>query len=230
MKVWITGAARGLGLSLTRLFLEKGDTVYAAVRNPFAPVLAELSECYGDRLRIVEMDLAQLDQIPEAVQQMAAEAPFDVLINNAGVLEGQHQGLQTLSLDEVEQSLRVNLLAPMALTKALYPLMRGAERPAVIHISSEAGAAGTPHSISYSYCISKAGMNMFTNLMLNDGDFKDFLIYAVHPGRMKTDMGGAHRVLLPEETAQGIRGLLTGETQVAPGDWYIDYNGHKMAF
>ena len=120
MRAFITGANRGLGLELTRQYLERGDQVFAACRQPSAAAeLQTLKQQYADRLVLLPLDVTSAASIAAAVAtvQETADA-LDVLLNNAGVYPhagsgDAHQRLGQLTHDDAMETLQVNAVGPL---------------------------------------------------------------------------------------------------------------------
>ena len=129
--VFITGANRGIGLSLTELYLQQGAQVHATSRN-----LADSKELHALASRYDTLVLHELDVTDyQRVAQLASELPaIDLLINNAGVMAPPRQ----VSRQGLELQLATNHLAPMALTTALLPLMEGQPSARVVTVTSGA--------------------------------------------------------------------------------------------
>ena len=169
MRVFITGANRGLGLELTRQYLERGDQVFAASRQPAAAAdLQRLHQQYADRLVLLPLDVTSDASIAAAVAAVAAETDaLDVLINNAGVYPhagsgDAHQRLGQLTHDDAIEALQVNAIGPLLVAQALLPLLRAGVKGRILSMSSGQGsltwkATGDP----YHYSASKAALNMY---------------------------------------------------------------------
>ncbi len=151
--------------------------------------------------------------------------PIDILYNNAGidaralgVDDGARDVLQ-LSADHFLAVMRVNAVGPMLLVRALLDRLEASENPRVVNISSQVGSMEVADTIGrdVSYTSSKAALNMISvrqSVHLRDAGI---IVVAVHPGFLKTDMGG-ERVSLPtNEGARGVIELVDGLTQADSG-------------
>ncbi|WP_310393616.1 SDR family oxidoreductase [Hymenobacter sp.] len=212
MRVFITGANRGLGLELTRQYLERGDQVFAASRQPAdATDLQQLHQRYADRLVLLPLDVASADSIAAAVQAVsAATAGLDVLINNAGVYPhagsgDAHQRLGHLTHDDAIETMQVNAIGPLLVAQALLPLLRAGQKGRILSMSSGQGsltwkATGDP----YHYSASKAALNMYMRSLAADIGHQGLISVIVDPGWMRTDMGGEAATQEPADSARGI--------------------------
>ncbi len=193
--VLITGANRGLGLALTRAYLERGDRVVATCRHlAKATELHQLKQTYRDDLLVLRADVGLGRSVAAAAEDAALHLPrLDVLINNAGVAPGKpEQPLETLELALVRDALQTNSLGPLRTVRAFLPLLRKSQQPRVVNVSSGAGSLSNPaiETPNYAYCGSKALLNMFTRIMAREFRAQSVCIVAMTPGWVRTDMGG----------------------------------------
>ncbi len=212
MRAFITGANRGLGLELTRQYLERGDQVFAASRNPAeADELQQLSQQYADRLILLLLDVTDAASIAAAVQTVISTTDaIDVLINNAGVYPhagsgDAHQRLGHLTHDDAIETMQVNAVGPLLVSQALLPLLRAGNKGRILSISSGQGsltwkATGDP----YHYSASKAALNMYMRSLAAEIGHMGLISVLVDPGWMRTEMGGDHATQEPADSARGI--------------------------
>lgn len=198
--VLITGANRGLGLALTRAYLERGERVAATCRHlGKATELHRLKETYRDDLIILRADVSFGRSVDAAAEDAALHlARVDVLINNAGVAPGKPgQGLAILELAQVRDALETNALGPLRTVRAFLPLLLKSRQPRVINVSSGAGSLGRNalEGPNYAYSGSKATLNMFTRLMAREFQPQGVCIVAMTPGWVRTEMGGENAEL-----------------------------------
>lgn len=206
-RVLITGSARGLGLEFVRQFLARGDQVFACVRKPDAQAhWMQLAQEHPGKLNVLTLDVLRLDLIAEFSDSVLPHVDaLDLLINNAGLLtSGERFGsVDPLNLD---QAFRVNAAAPLLLAQELMPMLAKGQRPRVLNISSELGSIAQRSAwYTPSYCISKAALNMATRQMAFALAERGIACAAVHPGWVKTDMGGERA---PLQIADAVRDLV----------------------
>ncbi len=229
--VLVTGANKGLGSSLVRAFLATGARVFAGFRAP-APALKELVSVHPARLTLLPLDVTDARAVRSAALAVQSSVPaLDVLINNAAILPEAGRG--TLASVDVEVGLRVfdtNALGPLRMTQALLPLLRAGERKLIVNVSSEAGSiADCSRTEEHLYCMSKAALNMQSAILKNDLGREGFEILAVHPGWMRTEMGGPNAHIDPTEAAEGIVAL--ARRRRASGEpFYVDYRDAPLRF
>lgn len=177
-KYFITGAAGGLGLQLTHKVLSEGHTVVAAVRRP--QELAALSQQYGSRLVIEQLDLTDLAAIDAVAGR---HGDVDIIINNAG---GAVLGaMEELSNAQVGQQLDLNLIAPIYLTRAFLPALRARKRGRIVYITSVGGRVGYAGGVMYH--AAKFGLEGFAEAVAQEIAAFGIQTLIVEPGSMKTD-------------------------------------------
>ncbi|MEC0244348.1 SDR family oxidoreductase [Paenibacillus chitinolyticus] len=230
MIVFITGANRGLGLSLCEVFLERGHQVLAGVRNMNrAGQLLPLKTKYKEELSIIPVDVSSQDSIRQAYSLITAVTPkLDAIINNAAREGIRCKKIQEVDIADFEETWKTNVLGPMAIIKSLKPMMESSSVKSILNISSEAGSISELPLKTYGYCISKAALNMFTRMLERELKPENFKVVAVHPGWMKTEMGGEDAPYEPGEIARHLYERLT-ESPGKKADFNIvDHLGNRM--
>lgn len=211
--VLITGASRGLGRELARQYAAAGWQVIACSRAG-APVA-------DDGIRPEALDVADPESIADLARRLDGVA-VDVLINNAGI-RGDTGGLQTLEPSDFLDVMRINTLGPLLVTRALLPNLLAGKRRIVANISSRAGsiAEGTldDDDGDYAYRCSKAALNMATVKLAQDLRADGIAVLSLHPGWVKTDMGGDEAVIAAEDSAAGLRAIIDAATQADSGSF-----------
>jgi NAD(P)-dependent dehydrogenase (short-subunit alcohol dehydrogenase family) len=213
-RVVITGANRGLGLELARTFAAAGAEVWAGCRRP-----GEATELREVTDHVHLLDLASEESIAGFAAALPDEA-IDVLVNNGGVdarsfgVPDAERDVLQLSSEHFLEELRINALGPLLLTRAVLDRLRAADRPRIVNVSSQVGsmevAARTGRDIGYT--ASKAALNMISvKLAMRLRDEKVVAI-ALHPGFLRTEMGGERADLDPAEAAADIVRLIDGLT------------------
>lgn len=214
----VSGANRGLGLEFARQLAARGDTVMATVRRPgAADDLARLG------VRIEPLDVASEDSVQALVDRLGDQA-IDVLVNNAGIGVGR-SALGSLDFDELQQAFETNCLGPLRLTQALLPHLRRGRRRLVANVSSKMGSvADNSSGGSYGYRASKCALNMVSRSLALDLAPEGFTCLVLHPGWVRTDMGGAQAPLSVQESVRGMLALLDAASPEHSGE-FRDYTG-----
>jgi NAD(P)-dependent dehydrogenase (short-subunit alcohol dehydrogenase family) len=225
-RVVITGANRGLGLELARTYAGAGAEVWAGCRRPAeATTLREITD------HVHVLDLGSTESI-EAFAAALGDAPIDVLINNGGVdarsfgvPDGERDVLQ-LSGEHFLEEMRINALGPLLLTRATLDRLRATPRPRIVNVTSQVGsmeiAKVTGRDIGYTS--SKATLNMITVKLASRLRDEGVIAIALHPGFLRTDMGGAGADLDPAEAAALIVALIDGLSLEQSGQ-FLRWNG-----
>ncbi|WMT41714.1 SDR family oxidoreductase [Paenibacillus sp. D2_2] len=232
MKILLTGAAQGLGLATASEALERGLQVIATVRDmKRSGHVQELSDKYPQQLDIVQIDVNDEHEISEAKLQIEQKhGHIDALINNAGILIARDQKLEQLNFEDVELTMQTNLYGPMKVAKHFLPLLRKSSQPCIINISSEAGSFSAAYGADYPYALSKSGLNFFTAQLRKELVPQGFVVYSVHPGWIKTQMGGDQAPGHPQDTAVGLMNLVERKVQPEQESWMINHKGEAMPY
>lgn len=226
--IFISGAEKGLGFALASRFLQAGFHVFAGAYQVL-PHLAALGEQFTQMLTVIPLDVSQPDSIRAAALCVAQETPtLDILLNNAGIhLEKQGHTLETLDFtnQHLEQTMAVNAFGPLRMVQQFHSLLAPGQRKLIINISSEAGSiTDCGREREFAYCMSKSALNMGSKLMQNYLGKQGFKVLALHPGWMRTDMGGPQAAISAEDSAAGIFDLALKEW-AADDAIYLDYTG-----
>jgi NAD(P)-dependent dehydrogenase (short-subunit alcohol dehydrogenase family) len=220
-KIVITGANRGIGLAMTRRFLNAGDEVLALCRAPDgASDLQALAREAGGRLSIGQIDISDEASI---VRAAANVGPVDVLINNAGIIGGEDQSLETIDIDAWMNAFKVMAIGPFLVTRAFLPGLKQAKGK-VVFISSQLAATAWPYGGYYSYSSAKAAGNRVVHSLALDLKDDGVTLISVHPGYVQTDMGGPNAEIRPEDSAEGIYRLVSNLKPEASGGFF-KWNG-----
>ena len=205
--VCITGANRGIGLELARQYHAAGWNVIGTARDPAA---AQDLAAIGDDVLVTPLDVTSAESVA-ALAKSLDQRPIDLLINNAGVGVGLDGGvgLADIKLDEFEHVLQVNTLGPIRVTQALLPNLRAGTGKTIVSLTSVLGSitANTDGGF-YGYRESKAALDMFMRSLATELRSEKFICIPIHPGWVKTEMGGPNAQLTPEESVTGIRKVL----------------------
>jgi NAD(P)-dependent dehydrogenase (short-subunit alcohol dehydrogenase family) len=202
----VTGTRRGLGLAIVRRFAAEGAHVlcHARTREQAVAVANELGG------QPVWGDLSTQSGVLAAAERAASLAPaLHVLVHNAGV--GSPGSIEDHTREQWERVLAVNAAAPLFLTQALLRELRAAAPKArIVIVSSDSGRFSVPkNGVAFPYRMSKAAVNMLAlNLaaaLAPDG----IVVSAMHPGWLRTDMGGPDAPVAPERAADTAYHLAT---------------------
>jgi NAD(P)-dependent dehydrogenase (short-subunit alcohol dehydrogenase family) len=221
-RVLITGANRGIGLELVRQYLANGDEVIACVRDPNnTEALRGLPGV--ERLRIEKMDLADFATI-DAAHAWIGDVPVDIVINNAGISGGPKQGIDDVDIDAWHETLNVNTIAPLLVARAFKANLAASGDGKLMNVTSQLAASTWPMGGMLIYSTTKAALSKVAQILALDWKNEPITVALMHPGWVKTDMGGPHAQLTVEESASGIRQVIAGMSKADSGKFY-KWNG-----
>lgn len=216
----ITGANRGIGLELVKQLRARGDAVLATTRTGTD---ADLS---ATGARVLKLEVSDEDSIA-ALGAAVAASPIDVLINNAGV-GSQVSAINDQTLEELSRVFTVNAFAPILIAKACLPALRAGTRRVVMNVSSQlASIANNNGGSSYPYRGSKTALNQLTACLANELRSESFSCVSVHPGWVRTDMGGPKAPMLPPDSARHLIALADRLTPSESGK-FLNFDGAPM--
>lgn len=221
---FITGCNRGLGLEMAQQLVQRGERVIATCRDiATASDLTELA-LRSQGLSLIEMDMASLESMTEAVA-LLNEEPIDVFINNAGIYGPRDANFGNVAGDDMALVLHVNAIAPLQLTQLLIPRLRTGKGKKLAFVSSKMGSiADNGRGGSYIYRCSKTALNSVVKTLAVDLAEEGFIAAALHPGWVRTDMGGPNGLIDAEESVRGMLQVIDALTPAATGE-FINYNG-----
>jgi NAD(P)-dependent dehydrogenase (short-subunit alcohol dehydrogenase family) len=196
----ITGAGRGIGAEMCRQAVASGDRVVACPRSDDAP---ELDPQTRHRATIVPMDVADEQAIARAATDIAARVEaVDLLIHNAGVYPRETVSFDRLDPEPFLRAFRIHALGLLRVTGALLPLLRRGRERRVAALTSRMGSIDDNRSGgSYAYRMSKAALNMAVRNLAHELGKEGFVVVAIHPGWVRTRMGGGDRAPLTLDRA-----------------------------
>lgn len=215
--VLITGANRGIGLGLAQRFLHGGWNVLATCRKPQAA--KALKSLGPERLRVHALDVTDAKAV-SALCAALDNVCIDVLINNAGIIGGEERTAGELDYAAWLRTLEVNTLAPVRLTAGLLPNLRRSRRARVLTLSSQMGSLALNSPGYYAYRSSKAAVNKAMQVLALELAPAGIVVCPVHPGWVRTDMGGAQGELSVEQSAAGIFDLVGSLTSEQSGRFW----------
>lgn len=224
--VAITGAGRGIALELVRQHLAKGDRVFGLVRNPAAAdALNALAATSDGRLTVHTMDVAD-----DASVKMGAadtgDAPIDILYNVAGMAGNVGPEIENADFALWSEVFNTNINGPMRALQAFLPRLDAGSR--IVTFGSQVGASTWPYPGYEAYAASKAAVQQLMHSVALGLADREIIAISVHPGWVRTDMGGPDADLTVEESATGIRTLAESLTPEMSGGFY-KWNGEVHA-
>jgi NAD(P)-dependent dehydrogenase (short-subunit alcohol dehydrogenase family) len=223
----ITGANRGIGLALVKAYAGRRDKVFAAVRaTSDREDLDAFAKTQPKWVEVIEMDVSHPAEIGRARRKLEAE-PIDVLINNAGISGPDRQSATDMDYDGLTEALNINAIAPLRVANAFLPNVKAAKGK-IITLSSQMGANGaSPDNLAYR--VSKQAVNRLMRGLASELKAQGIPVLIVHPGWVKTDMGGEGATLKPEDSAAQLIKLID-KLDVSSTGKFLAWNGKELAW
>lgn len=225
--ILVTGANRGLGLEFVRQYEKEGARIFACARIPGeARALLDIAQHSKGRVTVHPLDVASDASVSHLAAEVAGE-PIDILINNAGVYGGEHQQVGDIDYEAWMRTLNINTLGPARVFEALRGnLIKGRERKAIA-ITSRMGSTAEHGGGALIYRSSKAALNNVVKGLSLAFKTDGLIVVAVHPGWVRTDMGGESATLAPEQSILAMRTLI-GSLKLAQSGHYFNYDGAEI--
>jgi NAD(P)-dependent dehydrogenase (short-subunit alcohol dehydrogenase family) len=210
--VLITGSNRGLGLEWVRQCAARGWHVVATCRDPDAAADLRALALHNSGVGVYRLDVTAPDQIAELAARLQGEV-LDLLVNNAGVYfeHWAQDAVGSIDYDDWQETFRVNTLGPIRVTEAFLPHLSRGDRPLVLTISSDMGSIAridTPRN--YAYRSSKAALNAAMHGLALELQPRGIGVLLVHPGWVRTRMGGPSAGTTPEVSVRSMLTLVDG--------------------
>lgn len=191
MNVLITGANRGIGLEMVRYSMEQGWRVFACCRNPHnADKLFNVAKLSNGQISVHIADMQELSTLQALSYELRNDA-IDILINNAGIYGSDKNKFGNVDVESWLQAFQVNSIAPLKMVEVFSEQLLMGKRKLVVCMSSKmASMADNGYGNSYIYRSSKAALNAVVKSLSIDLKQQGIISVALHPGWVKTDMGG----------------------------------------
>lgn len=213
-------------MAMMNELLRRGHNVIGACRNPEGERdLWEAKRDWKERFDSVKIDVADHASVVAAAKQLEGRQ-IDVLVNNAGVLKDGDKAFRDLDMNAVQQSFAVNSIGPMMIARCFMGNLELSADPKVVNMTSLMGSMTDNKSGGYyAYRMSKAALNMFSVCLARE--FPKVTVLAMHPGWVKTAMGGPQAPTDPEDSVSGIIDIVTNATLKDSGR-YLDFRGREL--
>ena len=236
--VLITGANRGLGWGLLKLYAAEGWRVFACCRDlARAKELSELAARSAGKVTVHKLEVDNHSTIEALAHELKAQL-IDVLLNVAGYygqkIVTEPGGLQKFGesdYDEWEKIYRINVMGPMKMCETFADNVAASTQKKIINITSIVGSIGSigkgSGSKMYGYRASKAALNAITRTMAEDLKARGIIVIPLHPGWARTDMGGPTAAIDPTTSATGMKKVIDGLSPSDSGKFMV-YDGSTL--
>jgi len=224
--VLITGANRGLGLEFSKQYAKAGWQVIACCRWPEeAKELQALAGRSGDQVEIHQLDVADFEEI-DALALIFQGRSIDVLINNAGIYPQSDFG--NVNYEDWAEAFHINSMAPMKMAEAFVGHVAASDQKKIVTLSSKMGSLDDNTSGgSYIYRSTKTAVNMVMKSLAIDLKPKGIASTILHPGWVRTDMGGSNGLIDAPESVAGLRRVIEALTLENSGR-FVAYDGKEI--
>ena len=225
--VLITGANRGIGLALVKAYAGRRDRVIACIRATSDRDALDAAVAAAPKwIEVIEMDVSDPLAIARTRRKLEAE-PIDILINNAGIGGPDRQSATDMDFEGLEEALNINAIAPLRVATAFLANVKAAKGK-IITLSSQMGATGASAD-NLAYRVSKQAVNRLMRGLATELKPQGVPVLIVHPGWVKTDMGGDGAQLSPEQSAAQLLKLID-KFDIASTGKFLAWNGKELAW
>lgn len=232
-KVLITGVSGGLGSCLATEYLKRNYQVYGYDIKDNTKV-ENIKNMYPEKFEFILMDTSSDESVIRAgtIINQYTES-LDILINAAAILPPNSANvLEDFDITQSMELFAVNTLGPLRVVKDLLSLIKKGEEKLIVNISSEAGSMTThcDYITRYDYCMSKAALNMQSIILQRYLEKYGIKVLLIHPGWLRTEMGGEEAPILPSESAESIVRLTETYKYSENMGMFLDYDGSTRAW
>jgi NAD(P)-dependent dehydrogenase (short-subunit alcohol dehydrogenase family) len=227
--ILITGSNRGIGLEFVRQYAREGANIIACCREPAkAKELRSIADASGGKVRVMDLDVSSADSIAALTHDLNG-TPIDILINNAGISGPGQQGSDKIDPEGWLETFRVNTVGPVLVAQALHENLQKGREKKLVAITSMMGSTENHGGGMYAYRSSKAALNNAMRGLAREWAQDGMAVGILHPGWVRTDMGGKNAAVAPEDSVSGLRRQIENLNLKSSGR-YVDYAGEALAW
>jgi short-subunit dehydrogenase len=221
----ITGANKGIGLEFVRQLKNKGYYIFGCCRHPEkANELHELAD------EVIQLNVTNDNDIA-SLQRTLNDRPIDLLVNNAGISGNQGVTIGNVDRENFINVLNVNCISVVKLSDALLPNLQLSDEKNILVISSRMGSISDNDSgRSYAYRASKAALNCVMRSFAIDVKAKGINVMLIHPGWVKTDMGGINALIDVQTSVEGMLNQAEEQFSKSHADMLHRFDGEVVAW
>ncbi len=213
----ISGANRGIGLELTKQYLTNNWEVIATCRAPEEATQLQQLKVNNSQLRIEPLDITDHDQISQLSHSLK-DTPIDLLLNNAGYYANNASVFGQTEQQAWQDAVHINVLGPMKMMEYFVQQVGHSSMKTIVSITSKMGSISDNNSGGhYAYRATKAALNAIMVSAAQDLRPRGIKVLILHPGWVRTDMGGLNGQLSVEQSASMLRHNITQSTMKHSG-------------
>ncbi len=225
--VLITGSNRGIGLEFVKQYAIDGWNVIACCRESQSATALQALANQHRNITVIELDVADFAQI-DAVAFQLKNHKIDVLLNNAGVYPQSSYG--DVDYTDWATTFKVNTMAPLKMAEAFMPHVAASQLKKIATLSSKMGSLDDNTSGgSYIYRSSKTAVNMVMKSLALDVKAHGISLVTLHPGWVRTDMGGPNGLISTQTSVTGLRKVIA-DLSLASSGKFVAYDGKEIAW
>ncbi len=222
--VLVTGANRGLGLEFVRQYATDGYEVIACSRKINKKDNLHKLRVNFKNISIHKLDVANFSSIDQFAKTL--KIPIDILINNAGCYP--YSSINHIDFKLWLDAFKINSLAPFKMTKAFLPHLKKGKLKKIASLTSKMGSIDDNlRGGEYLYRSSKSALNMIIKSLSIDLKLYDLSFITLHPGWVRTDMGGPNGLIDSDESVAGMKRQIDKLSIKTTGQ-FIAYDGKKI--
>ena len=190
---------------MVRYSMEQGWRVFACCRNPYnADKLFNIAKLSNGQISVHIADMSELSTIQALSYELRNDA-IDMLINNAGIYGSEKNKFGSVDVESWLQTFQINSIAPLKMVEAFSQQLQMGKQKVVACMSSKMGSmADNGYGSSYIYRSSKAALNAVVKSLSIDLKEQGIITVALHPGWVKTDMGGPNAEISTRECVEQL--------------------------
>jgi len=222
--ILVTGANRGLGIEFVEQYLNEGNEVIATYRNENSSM--DLIEMGNERsnLKLLQLDVSSNKSLNSFAENLG-DSPIDIFINNAGVYGPRNSSFGNVDEENWIPAIKINAIAPILLTQLIIKNIRSGADKKLIYITSKMGSIDdNKGGGAYVYRSSKTALNAVVKSLSVDLENEDIVVALIHPGWVKTDMGGPNALIDKETSVRGMTEVISNLDISSTGNFY-NYDG-----
>ncbi|ADZ91167.1 SDR family oxidoreductase [Marinomonas mediterranea] len=225
--VLVTGAGRGIGLALVKHLLANGHRVWATYRRPESATELLTLEDQNPLLSTAQLDVAEPSSI-SVLKEKWKHLSLDWIINNAGYYGPKGMAFGEVDVAEWQKVFATNTIGPYLIAEAFVDCLEDSDAPKLAFLSSKVGSIEDNQSGGgYLYRSSKAALNQVIKSLSIDLRHKGISVVALHPGWVKTAMGGPNALISVDVSVEGLLSVIE-LLDLSKSGAFINYDGSQI--